>query len=196
VDTSQANKKISAQDATQVEIAQPLHFSGPDGSDVVVQTRTYHVQQASNSEIRLVSTTAVSSIFLSAQTTSSTPDVSKPMDPPQPRPDLVPTCLWYPQQVVAPNFLPLYFVNNGVKNQGTVAAGASQARYASSTLSVPILQPGQVHTLVFSFTNVSPPSASVQVDSASQVAESNEQNNSGQQRCRSVPLILAGKPAR
>jgi hypothetical protein len=104
-------------------------------------------------------------------------------DPPQPRPDLVPTCLWYSQQVVAPNFLTFYFVNSGVKNQGTVAAGASQARYASSTLSVPILQPGQVHTLVFSFTNVSPPSASVQVDSASQVAESNEQNNSGQQRC-------------
>ena len=105
------------------------------------------------------------------------------LDPPQPRPDLVPTCLWYSQQVVAPNFLTLYFVNSGVKNQGSVAAGASQARYASSTLSVPVLQPGQVHTLVFSFTNVSPPSASVQVDSANQVAESNEQNNSGQQRC-------------
>ena len=72
--------------------------------------------------------------------------------PPQPRPDLVPTCLWYSQQVVAPNFLTFYFVNSGVKNQGTVAAGASQARYANSTLSVPILQPGQVHTLVFSFT--------------------------------------------
>lgn len=102
-------------------------------------------------------------------------------DPPQPRPDLVPTCFWFSQQVVAPNFLTLYFVNSGVKNQGTVAAGASQARYASSTLSVPILQPGQVHTLVFLFTNVSPPSASVQVDSANQVVESNEQNNSGQQ---------------
>lgn len=104
-------------------------------------------------------------------------------DPPQPKPDLVPTCVWYSQQVVAPNFLTLYFVNSGVKNQGTVAAGASQARYASSTLSVPVLQPGQVHTLVFIFNNVSPPSASVQVDSANQVAEGNEQNNSGQQRC-------------
>ena len=103
--------------------------------------------------------------------------------PPQPRPDLVPTCLWYSQQVVAPNFLTFYFVNSGVKNQGTVAAGASQARYANSTLSVPILQPGQVHTLVFSFTNVSPPNSSVSVDSASQVVESNEQNNVGQQRC-------------
>jgi hypothetical protein len=104
-------------------------------------------------------------------------------DPPQPKPDLVPTCLWLSQQVAAPNLLTLYFVNSGVKNQGTVAAGASQARYASSTLPVPILQPGQVHTLVFFFTNVSPPSSSVNVDSANQVVESNEQNNAGQQRC-------------
>src|SRR6476619_3540668 len=79
VDTSQANKKISAQDATQVEIAQPLHFSGPDGSDVVVQTGTYRVQQGSNSELRLVSTTTASPILLSAQTTRSTPDVSMPV---------------------------------------------------------------------------------------------------------------------
>jgi hypothetical protein len=104
-------------------------------------------------------------------------------DPPQSRPDLAPTCLWFSEQVVAPNFLTYYFVNTGVKNQGTVAAGGSQARYATSTLSVPILQPGQVHTLVFLFVNVSPPAASVQVDSANQVVESNEQNNSGQQRC-------------
>jgi hypothetical protein len=104
-------------------------------------------------------------------------------DPPISRPDLVPTCLWFSEQVVAPNFLTYYFVNTGVKNQGTVAAGGSQARYANSTLSVPNLQPGQVHTLVFLFVNVSPPTASVLVDSANQVTESNEQNNSGQQRC-------------
>lgn len=103
--------------------------------------------------------------------------------PPQPRPDLVPTCLWYSEQVVAPNFLTFYFVNSGVKNQGTIAAGASHARYSNSTVTVPTLQPGQVHTLVFPFTNVSPPSSSVYVDSASEVVESNEQNNSGQQRC-------------
>lgn len=104
-------------------------------------------------------------------------------DPPQARPDLAPTCLWFSEQVVAPNFLTYYFVNTGVKNQGTVAAGGSQARYANSTLSVPTLQPGQVHTLVFLFVNVSPPTTSVLVDSANQVTESNEQNNSGQQRC-------------
>ena len=88
-------------------------------------------------------------------------------DPPQPTPDLVPTCVWESQQVVAPGLATLYFVNSGVKNQGTVAAGESQARYASSTVSVPVLQPGQVHPLVFMFLNVSPPSGSVQVRTVS-----------------------------
>lgn len=237
-DTSDhVKEKPSTQDPAQIQLKQPLHFTTPEGSDAIVQTGAYRVEQAAGAQLRLNSTAGAPPVLISAEAMPETPEVPVPIalgklfepdaynlilllpggtglqsygstsgvvsrgfggikeriqfvekglvlqDPPQPRPDLVPTCFWFSQQVVAPNFLTLYFVNSGVKNQGTVAAGASQARYASSTLSVPILQPGQVHTLVFLFTNVSPPSASVQVDSANQVVESNEQNNSGQQRC-------------
>jgi CARDB len=236
-ETPQAHGKTPTQDATHIQLKQPLHFATPDGSDVVVQTGTYRVEKAGDAQLRLNSTVGAPPILISAEAMPETPEVPVPIVlgkvfepdaynlmlllpsrtglqaygstsgvlsrgftikdriqvvdkrlvqqdvPPQPKPDLVPTCLWYSEQVVAPNFLTFYFVNSGVKNQGTVVAGASQARYANSTLSVPVLQPGQVHTLVFSFTNVSPPSSSVYVDSASQVVESNEQNNSGQQRC-------------
>jgi hypothetical protein len=230
-------EKPAAQDPAQIQLKQALHFATPDGSDVIVQTGAYRVEQAGDAQLRLHSTARELPILISAEAMPDIPRVPVPIAlgkffepdaynlilllpggtglqsygstsgvlsrgftimeriqmidkrlmlqdvPPQPRPDLVPTCLWYSQQVVAPNFLTLYFVNSGVKNQGTVASGASQARYASSTLPVPILQPGQVHTLVFSFTNISPPSSSVNVDSANQVVESNEQNNAGQQRC-------------
>jgi CARDB len=238
LETAEQEKSAApTQDATRIQLKQPLHFATPDGSDVIVQTGTYRVEQAADIQLRLSSTAGEPPILISAEAMPDTPQVPVPIAlgklfepdaynlilllpggtglqsygstsgvlsrgfglkekiqmidkrfvlqdvPPQPRPDLVPTCLWYSEQVVAPNFLTFYFVNSGVKNQGTVAAGASQARYASSTLPVPILQPGQVHTLVFPFTNVSPPSSSVNVDSANQVVESNEQNNAGQQRC-------------
>lgn len=100
---------------------------------------------------------------------------------PQPRPDLVPTC-WRVEQINLV-FQQLYFVHAGVSNQGAVAAGQSQATYGAVTTPVPGLQPGQFQPLVFSFGVQSPPSSSVQVDSASQVVESNEQNNVTQQRC-------------
>jgi len=79
VETSQMEKKPSAQDPTAIQIDQPLHFSAPDGSDVVVQAGTYQVQQAPNSQLQLVSATAAPPILLSAQTMRSTPDVSKPV---------------------------------------------------------------------------------------------------------------------
>ena len=101
--------------------------------------------------------------------------------PPQPRPDLVPTCLRIEQ--INLGVSQLYFLHGGVVNQGAAAAGPSQARYATSTVPVQGLQSGQFQALVFSFGLVSPPSSSVQVDVANQVAESNEQNNSGQQWC-------------
>ena len=100
---------------------------------------------------------------------------------PQPLPDLVPTCLRVEQINLGLSYL--YFVHGGVVNQGPAAAGASQARYATSTVPVSGLQPGQFLAVVFGFGLVSPPSASLQVDVANQVAESNEQNNNGQQWC-------------
>ena len=100
---------------------------------------------------------------------------------PQPRPDLVPTCLRVEEINLGVSYL--YFLHGGVLNQGAAAAGPSQARYASSTVPVQGLQPGQFQAVVFLFGIQSPPSSSLQVDSANQVAESNEQNNSGQQRC-------------
>jgi len=100
---------------------------------------------------------------------------------PQPLPDLVPTCLRVEQ--INLGLSSLFFVHGGVVNQGPAAAGASQARYATVTVPMSGLQPGQFLAVVFGFGLVSPPSAAVQVDVANQVAESNEQNNSGQQWC-------------
>jgi len=100
---------------------------------------------------------------------------------PQPLPDLVPTCLRVEQ--INLGLTSLFFVHSGVVNQGPAAAGASQAKYASVTVPVSGLQPGQFLAVVFGFGLTSPPSASMQVDAANQVAESNEQNNSGQQWC-------------
>ena len=234
MDASQAGKKTPTQDTTRIEIAQPLHFSGPDGSDVVVQTGTYQVQQASESELRLISSTAASPIVLSAQTTRSTADVSKPVAlgalheseayhlvlllpgntaletygsvsgvqsrggfgalkgsvflnagklqiqplPPQPLPDLVPTCgrVFCFGGLVGGTTCTLM---TGVVNQGTAAAGPSQAKNGANTQSVPALQPGQLHGLVFG-TYYGPPPSTIQADAANQVVESNEQNNTGQ----------------
>jgi CARDB len=102
-------------------------------------------------------------------------------NPPQPLPDLVPTCLRVEQ--INLGLTSLFFVHGGVTNQGPAAAGASQAKYASVTVPVSGLQPGQFLAVVFSFGLTSPPSAPIQVDPANQVAESNEQNNNGQQWC-------------
>jgi hypothetical protein len=65
----------------------------------------------------------------------------------------------------------------GVVNQGTAAAGPSQAKNGANTQSVPALQPGQLLGLVFG-TYYGPPPSTVQVDVANQVVEGNEQNNS------------------
>jgi hypothetical protein len=234
MDTSQANKQISAQDTTQVEIAGPLHFSGPDGSDLVVQAGTYQVHRASESELRLVSSTAASPILLSARTTRSTADVSKPVAlgalyeseayhlilllpgntaletygsvsgvqsrggfgalkgsvflnaktlqvqplSPQPLPDLVPTCgkVFCFGAITGGTTCTLM---TGVLNQGTAAAGPSQAKNGAKIQSVPALQPGQLQGLVFG-TYYGPPPSTIQADAGSQVVESNEENNTGQ----------------
>lgn len=237
IDTSQTEKKMSAQDPTAIQINQPLHFSAPDGSDVVIQAGRYQVQQAPNSQLQLVSGTAAPPILISAQAARSTSDVRNPValgtlfesevyhlvlllpgnnaleahgtvsgvvsrggfaaqsgivflrdrklvlqpTQPQPLPDLVPTCLRIEEINLGVSYL--YFLHGGVVNQGAAAAGPSQARYGTSTVPVPGLQPGQFQALVFSFGIQSPPSSSEQVDVANQVVESNEQNNSGQQWC-------------
>lgn len=234
INTSQADKNTSIQDTTRVEIAQSLHFPGPDGSDVVVQQGTYQVQQASESELRLIPSAAAQPILLSAQTTRSTADVSKPValgalyeseafhlilllpgntaletygsvsgvqsrggfgalkgsvflntqklqvqpPPPQPLPDLVPTCgrVFCFGAITGGTTCTLM---TGVVNQGTAAAGPSQATNGAKTQSVPALQPGQLHGLVFG-TYYGPPPSTIQADAANQVVESNEQNNTGQ----------------
>jgi hypothetical protein len=234
VGTTEADRKTSAKDPSKIELNQPVHFSTADGNDVVVQAGTYQVQQAPNSQLQLVSSTAAPPILISAQATRSTSDVPKPValgllfesevyhlilllpgnnaleahgsvsgvqsrglldarvfikanklvlqpTEPQPRPDLVPTCLRVEEINLGVSYL--YFLHGGVLNQGAAAAAPSQARYASSTVPVQGLQPGQFQAVVFSFGIQSPPSSSLQVDSANQVPESNEQNNSGQQRC-------------
>jgi len=98
--------------------------------------------------------------------------------PPQPLPDLVPTC----GRVFCFGGLlggTTCTVMTGVLNQGTAAAGPSQAKNGANMQAVPALQPGQLQGLVFSGYSGPPPST-VQVDVANQVIESNEQNNSGQ----------------
>ncbi|BCA53217.1 hypothetical protein W02_03570 [Nitrospira sp. KM1] len=237
VDTPRTDKNTSAQDSTKIVIDQPLYFSGPDGRDVVVQSGTYQLQQASDSELRLVSAAAISPILLSAQTTRSTPDVPKPIAmgtlyesqvyhlilllpgstametygsvsgvhsrggfgaqkgmvvlkadmlaiqpaEPQSLPDLVPTC----GRVFCfggPFGGTTCTLMTGVLNQGTAAAGPSQAKNGGNTQAVPALQPGQLHGLVFGNYYGQPPST-VQVDAANQVVETNEQNNVGQHIC-------------
>lgn len=232
-DTPQAEKH-TAQDPTQIEIKQSLHFSAHNGENVLVQPGTYRVQQVSDSELRLVSSTAASPILVAAYATHSDSDVPKPVamgtlfeseayylvlllpnhraletygsvsgvqsrggfgalkgtvflnagklqvqpPPPQPLPDLVPMC----GRVFCFGGLlggTTCTVTTGVLNQGNAAAGPSQAKNGANTQSVPALQPGQLQGLVFSGYYGSPPST-VQVDSANQVVESNEQNNTGQ----------------
>lgn len=222
------------QDATQIEIKQSTHFSAHNGDDVLVQPGTYRVQQASDLELRLVSSTAASPILVAAYATHSNSDVPKPVamgtlfeseayylvlllpnhraletygsvsgvqsrggfgalkgtaflnveklqvqpPPPQPLPDLVPTC----GRVFCfggPFGGTTCTVMTGVVNQGNTAAGPSQAKNGANTQSVPTLQPGQLQGLVFSG-YAGPPPSTIQADSANQVVESNEQNNTGQ----------------
>lgn len=235
VETSQhAQKKTSAQNPTQIQLTHPLHFSGPDGGDVLTQPGTYRVEKATDSQLRLVSIADGSPILLGAQATRSTSDMRDPVAlgtlyesevyhlilllpgntaletygsvsgvqsrggfgaqkgmvvlnteklavqpaQPQPLPDLVPTCgrVFCFGALVGGTTCTLM---TGVLNQGTAAAGPSQAKNGGNTQAVPALQPGQLQGLVFG-TYYGPPPSTVQVDVANQVIESNEQNNSGQ----------------
>lgn len=69
----------SAQDPTRIQFTQPLHFSAPEGSDVVVQAGTYRVEQATGSQIRLVPSGDGLPILLSAKAVSSGIDVAAPI---------------------------------------------------------------------------------------------------------------------
>lgn len=232
---SSQQAKTVAHEPTQVQIDQVLHFSSPDETDVAVQPGKYRFEQASDTQLRLLSSADAPPIILSAHAASSTSDVPSPIalgtlfesevyhlillmpgnraleshgtvsgvqsrggfdrnlifmkanklvvqpTQPQPRPDLVPTCLRVEQINLV--FQQLYFVHAGVSNQGTVAAGQSQTKYGPVTTAVPGLQPGQFQPIVFSFGVQSPPSSSLQVDSGNQVPESNEQNNVTQKWC-------------
>jgi len=98
--------------------------------------------------------------------------------PPQPLPDLVPTCgrvFCFGGPLSGTNCT----LMTGVVNQGTAAAGPSQAKNGANTQVVPALQPGQLQGLVFG-AYYGPPPSTVQADAANQVVESNEQNNSVQ----------------
>ena len=75
----QAHHKASTQDPSQIQVNQRLHFTDPDGNGVVVQPGTYRVEQAADSQLRLISTASSAPILLSAQATSSTSDVPKPV---------------------------------------------------------------------------------------------------------------------
>lgn len=230
----QAHQKASTQDPSQIHVNRPLHFTDPDGNDVVVQPGMYRVEQAADSQLRLISTASSQPMLLSAQAAPSTSDVPKPValgtlheseiyhlilllpgnnalqtygsvsgvqsrggfgalkgtaflnveklqlqpPPPQPLPDLVPTCgrVFCFGGLLGGTTCTLM---TGVVNQGTAAAGPSQAKNGAKTQSVPALQPGQLQGLVYSGYSGPPPST-VQVDVANQVIESNEQNNSGQ----------------
>jgi hypothetical protein len=79
IDASHPDKKPSALDPTEIQITEPLHFSAPDGSDVAVQAGTYKVEQASDSQLRLVSTANAPPVMLSAHATRSTSDVPSPV---------------------------------------------------------------------------------------------------------------------
>jgi CARDB len=230
----QAHQKASTQDPSRIQVNQPLHFTDPDGNAVVVQPGTYRVEQAADSQLRLISTASSAPIVLSAHAVPSTADVPNPValgtlheseiyhlvlllaghnaletygsvsgvqsrggfgalkgsaflnaaklqvqpPPPQPLPDLVPTC----GRVFC--FGGLFggttcTVMTGVLNQGTAAAGPSQAKNGANTQAVTALQPGQLQGLVFGAYSGAPPQT-VQADAANQVNESNEQNNTGQ----------------
>lgn len=229
-----AQGKASVQDPTRIQLNQPLHFSAPDGTDVVVPAGTYRVEQAGDSQLRLVSTADASPTLISAHAMPSAPDVPTPvalgtrlesdaydlvfllpggtaleahgsesgvlargfgvksgialmaekslllqLDPQvQPKPDLVPTCLNISEVNLGVTYL--YFVSGGVRNQGAAVAGPSQGTFANVTFPVPTLQPGQLHTFTIGPNTWQ---ANLRVDSANQVGESNEQNNSGNTRC-------------
>jgi len=235
VETSpQVQKNAPAQDPSQIQISQAIHFSDPDGSDVLVQGGTYRVEQAADSHLRLVPPAAAAPILIDAQATASTSDVPKPFalgtlheaeiyhlvlllpgnkaletygsvsgvqsrggfgalkgtaflnveklqiqpPPPQPLPDLVPTCgrvFCFGGRLSGTSCT----LMTGIVNQGTAAAGPSQAKNGANTQVVPALQPGQLQGLVFG-AYYGPPPSTVQADAANQVVESNEQNNSVQ----------------
>lgn len=69
----------SAQDPTRIQLMQPLHFSAPDGSDVVVGSGMYRLEQTASSQLRLSPTGDGPSTVLGANTVSSDLDVAAPI---------------------------------------------------------------------------------------------------------------------
>jgi len=75
----QTQGMVATQDPTRIELNQPLHFSAPDGSDVVVQRGAYRVEQATSTQIRIVSTGDASSTLIGAQALASETKVTTPI---------------------------------------------------------------------------------------------------------------------
>jgi hypothetical protein len=80
VETPQpAQGAASAQDPTAIQINQPLHFSAPDGSDVVVGTGTYRLEQRSGSQLWLIPTGDSPRTLVGAEAMPTDLDVAAPI---------------------------------------------------------------------------------------------------------------------
>ncbi len=77
IETSQ-EAKAQAEDQTRIELTQPLHFAGLDGSDVVVPAGSYRVEQATGSGLRLISAGGSQPIMLRATAGLSEYDLPAP----------------------------------------------------------------------------------------------------------------------
>ena len=68
-----------AQDSTRIELTQALHFSSPDGGDVVVPAGAYRLEQAGGSQMRFVPTGDAPRTVVGAEAQPSDLDVSAPI---------------------------------------------------------------------------------------------------------------------
>ena len=64
--------------STMIQLEQPVHFTAPDGGPVVVEPNDYHVEQTTESHLRLVPEKGGRPILLAAVTTTHDIEVSKP----------------------------------------------------------------------------------------------------------------------
>lgn len=78
-DTSQQAHGTAAQDATKIQFDRAVHFTTPDGNDVVVGPGAYRVEQATGSQIRLVPAGDAPPILLGAQAVTSDAEIPVPI---------------------------------------------------------------------------------------------------------------------
>lgn len=80
VDQPQSVQGVASdRDPTRIQLSKPLHFSTPDGSDVMVQAGTYRVEQAAGSQIRLIPTGEGPPTVLGGNAVSSDLEVAAPI---------------------------------------------------------------------------------------------------------------------